>query len=126
MSNQVRINPSGGQVSWSITVDGSMVALYQAVLLDANSTVVQQWTDQRTTDGAINGLTIPLPVAQLAGHTLAWQALVSDPTSRGGSYTGSVQIRQDGEVIGTASAQGTVPPGAGQMAPFTGELGLSV
>lgn len=126
MANQIQINPNGGAVSWSITIDRQMVALYRALLLGANSTAVERWNDQRTADGVPDSFTISLPVSQLSGCILWWQAIVTDPTNNGGAYTGTVQIHQDGAVLGSVQAQGSVPAGAGKMDLFADELTITV
>ncbi|MEO5928535.1 MAG: hypothetical protein ABIR47_01265 [Candidatus Kapaibacterium sp.] len=113
MANQAKANPAGGPVSWSIIISHLKVAVYRALLMDSTNTVVQKWEDQRTDDSIPDTFELTQPVAKLAGCYLWWQAVVMDPSDAGGPYVGSVTVTQDGNMLCSESAPGTIPPGKG-------------
>lgn len=122
MANTARVNPSGGQAFWSMTISHLMVAAYRARLYGSNGALLQKWDDQRTDDSLPDKFQITVPPASLTGCVLSWDAYVMDPGDKGGPYVGTVTVDQDGTPLCVESAPGEVPPGNGKVSLYADEI----
>ena len=122
MANTARVNKSGGQVFWSISISHLMVARYQAFLYDKGGVLKEKWDHQRTDDSLPDRFQIKTPASDLPGSVLSWDAVVMDPTDKGGQYVGTVIIDQDGNTLCVEAAPGMVPAGNGKVDIFADEI----
>ena len=122
MANQATVNPTGGKVSWAITVTHLKVGVYRALLYDTSNTILEKWEDQRTDDSLPDKFQIQTAPNQLAGCVLYWEAEVSDPSDTGGPYVCTVSVEQDGSVLCQDAVSSSVKPGSGQRDPIGDQI----
>jgi hypothetical protein len=122
MANIARVNKSGGPAFWSISISHLMVARYQAFLYDKGGVLKEKWDHQRTDDDLPDRFKISTLPPDLPGCVLSWEAVVMDPTDKGGQYVGTVTIDQDGDSLCVEPAPGVVHAGNGKVDIFAGEI----
>lgn len=113
---KVKINPKGGQCTWTLSLSHLKLGLYSGLLFDAKSHVIKEdrYENQRTDDSLPDSFTLKTPAAKLIGCILRWDCIVSDPGNSGGPYNCIIAIQQDGKIISQDSVPSTVPPGKGK------------
>jgi hypothetical protein len=111
-------------VQWSILVDNLKIATYEGCLYDKNNVLLMDpWLNQRTDDSQPDvfniedGLNLDLAVVHVLGDAF-------DPSMQGGQYNATLEILQEGNVIGQNQHPGKIPAGKGQIDSFVIEITL--
>ena len=108
---------------WSITISHLKIAVYQAVLYDANDVVLKTWQHQRTDDSIPDIFDFDQDFNLNLAH-LWFQAVVMDPADQGGPYIATVSLIQNGQPVDSYTYAGQVPNGAGKFDAFVDEVRL--